>query len=193
MDMTCAILAGGRSRRMGRDKATLKIGEQALIESVYRKAKEIFSDIIIISSRHTSIRMVNAPVLKDLVPLEGPLAGIVSALLYSPHPYVCVLACDMPFVSTEAISYLISQVNGEDVIIPKTDKGYEPLHAIYNRSCISYMLSHIERGRLRTPGIFPYLAVRELGEHPSFFVHGVASFTNINTEGDLSLAKRLVR
>jgi molybdenum cofactor guanylyltransferase len=192
MDVTCAILAGGRSRRMGRDKATLRIHDRALIQGAYDKARKMFDDIIIISSRHTHIAGVDAPILKDVVPQEGPLTGIVSALLYSSHPYVCVLACDMPFVSPRAILHMMNEVHGEDVVIPKTSKGYEPLHALYNRSCISYMLKHIERGRMKVSDLFPYLVVRELGEHPDFFSNGNASFTNINTEGDLSLAERSV-
>jgi 8-oxo-dGTP diphosphatase len=76
---------------------------------------------------------------------------------------------------------------GEDVIIPHTEYGFEPLHALYNRSCISYFLTAIGKNRLKIPDTFCYLSVRELRYHPSFQHKGHPVFTNINMEKDLSI------
>jgi molybdenum cofactor guanylyltransferase len=187
--MTCAILAGGRSSRMGHDKATIKIGDKALIRLVYDKVKEVFDDIIIISRLHNTIESVDAPVLKDVVPFGNSMTGIVSALLYSETPYTFTVACDMPFLSTEAFRYMVNEATGQDIIIPKTKLGFEPLHTIYNRSCIAHFLRLIGQGKPKVTGILPFVSVKELGEQPCFSRNGNSVFTNIKAMNDLSMVK----
>ena len=70
--------------------------------------------------------------------------GIASALLYATTDYVFVVGCDMPFIRKETITYMVDQAHGEDIVIPRTDAGYEPLHAVYNRSCLPHMLRAID-------------------------------------------------
>jgi molybdopterin-guanine dinucleotide biosynthesis protein A len=189
MKMTCAILAGGKSTRMGQDKATIKIGEKALIRLVYDKVKEVFDDVLIISRLHNAIESIDAPVLKDIVPFGNSMTGIASALLYSETPYTFVVACDMPFLSTEAFRYMVKEATGEDIIIPKTKLGFEPLHAIYNKSCIAHLLRLIEQNRFKITGVLPFVSVKELKEHPCFFRNGNPVFTNINVMNDLSMVE----
>ena len=192
MDVTCAILAGGKSRRMGRDKALIPVGDRALLSRVYAVAEEVFTDILVLSNLHTHLDKVRAPIVKDVIPRQGPMIGIVSALLYARTPYVFVLACDMPFLRKDAIEYVLTAARGEDIVIPKTEKGFEPLHALYNRSCISPLLSAIERGRMKIPDIFPLLSVKVVEGKGVFTGQGLSIFTNINTEEDLSRAQSLI-
>jgi molybdopterin-guanine dinucleotide biosynthesis protein A len=192
MDVTCAILAGGKSRRMGRDKALIPVGDRALLSRVYAVAEEVFTDILVLSNLHTHLDKVRGPIVKDVIPRQGPMIGIVSALLYARTPYVFVLACDMPFLRKEAIEYVLTAARGEDIVIPKTEKGFEPLHALYNRSCISPLLSAIERGRMKIPDIFPLLSVKVVEGKEVFASQGLSIFTNINTEEDLSRAQSLI-
>jgi len=192
MDVTCAILAGGKSKRMGRDKALIPVGDRALLSRVYAVAEEVFTDILVLSNLHTHLDKVRAPIVKDVIPRQGPMIGIVSALLYARTPYVFVLACDMPFLRKDAIEYVLTAARGEDIVIPKTEKGFEPLHALYNRSCISPLLSAIERGRMKIPDIFPLLSVKVVEGKEVFMSQGLSIFTNINTEEDLSRAQSLI-
>jgi molybdopterin-guanine dinucleotide biosynthesis protein A len=189
MKMTCAILAGGKSTRMGQDKATIKIGERPLIHIVYDKVKEAFDDIIIISRLHDTIEGINAPVLKDVVPFGNTMTGIVSAMLYSETPYTFVVACDMPLLSTETFKYMVNEATGEDIIIPKTRWGFEPLHAIYNRSCMAHLFRLIEQKRFKITEVLPFVSVKELEEQPCFFRNNTSVFTNINTMKDLSMVE----
>lgn len=172
---------------MGRDKATLRIKEGLLIERVYRVVQRVFQRTIILSSRHENIEGIDAPIYNDMLPMRGTLVGIVSALMVSSDPYVFVLACDMPFVSEEALDYMISQVHGEDVVVPRLERGYEPLHAIYNKSCMAPMLRAISRENMKISDVFPFLFVRELGDNPCFKKNGMSIFANLNTEKDLEL------
>ena len=187
MDFTCAILAGGRSKRMGRDKATLQVGEKALVKHVCDEAKRVFKEIIIISNHHRCLNGIDVPILKDIIPIQSPIVGIVSALLYASSPYVFVLACDMPFVSEKSMRYMISEARGEDLILPKTKGGYEPLYAIYGKSCIPSLFKLIEHNKLKVTEVFPFLSMRVLDENPNFMNNGYPVFMNINTVDDLSI------
>ena len=191
MNIACAILAGGMSRRMGVDKALLMVGGRPLINHVYDKARRVFKDVMIISSRHSGFEGIDAPVMPDILPAGGSIVGVVSALLYHSAPYVCILACDMPNLSERALAYMAGEVRGEDVIVPRTVHGYEALHAIYNRSCISFLLGSIGRSRFKITGVYPYLTVRELTDETVFLKKGQYVFSNINTKGDLLAASKL--
>jgi molybdopterin-guanine dinucleotide biosynthesis protein A len=191
MDVTCAILAGGKSSRMGRDKATLEVCNKPLIQQVYEKTRHVFRKILIVSSQHEQLNGIEAPIVKDIFPFRSSIVGIASALLSANTPYVFVLACDMPFVTAQSIEHVLKEVHGEDIVIPRTRYGFEALHAVYNRSCLSIMLTHIGLQRLKVTDIFPFFSVREVGEHPAFLNKEISVFTNINVEEDLSLVQRL--
>ena len=190
MDISCAILAGGTSRRMGRDKTTVTLFGRSLIQHVYEKAARVFDNIIILSRHHGHFEGIDAPVLPDVLPQRGAMVGIASALLYASTPYVFILACDMPNLNEKTLAYMAGEVHGEDVVIPHTHFGYEALHAIYNRSSLSYFLTSIERQRFMITDVLPYLSVRELGEHPLFVQKGQSVFANINREEELSAASQ---
>jgi len=187
MNIACAILAGGNSRRMGRDKATIQVNGKPLINLIYTEAKKVFRDIIIISNHHKNIDGIDAPIFKDITPIQSPIVGIVSALLYADTPYVFILPCDTPFVSQKSIEYMINEIHGEDLIIPRTKNGFEPLYAIYSKSCISCLFKLIERNRLKVADIFPFLSLRILDEHPYYMNNGHLVFTNINAVDDLAI------
>lgn len=191
MDIACAIVAGGMSRRMGVDKALIMLGGRPLINHVYDKARRVFKDIMVVSSHHSRFDGIDAPVMPDILPVKGSIVGVVSSLIYSSAPYVCILACDMPNLSEKALAYMAGEVRGEDVIVPRTTHGYEALHAIYSRSCISFFLSSIERNRLKITGVFPYLTVRELTDETAFLRSGQYVFSNINTKEELFAASKL--
>jgi molybdenum cofactor guanylyltransferase len=189
MKMTCAILAGGKSSRMGQDKATIKVGGKTLIRLAYDRVKEVFDDVIIVSRLHSTIESIDAPVLKDVVPFGNSMIGIVTALLYSKTPYTFVVACDMPFLSTEAFKCMADEATGEDIIIPKTKLGFEPLHAIYNRSCIAHFLRLVGQGKFKVVEVLPFVSVKVLKEEPCFLRNGNSVFTNVNAMNDLSMVK----
>jgi ribosomal-protein-alanine N-acetyltransferase len=146
---------------------------------------------MIISSRHEGFEGIDAPVLPDVIPVKGAIVGISSALIYAPTAYVFVLGCDMPNVSEEALSYMVRQVNGEDVIIPRVPLGWEALHAIYGKSCIRPFLTAIWEKRFKIPALFPSLNVKELGEDPMFIHRGRSVFLNVNSENELAGASEL--
>lgn len=178
---------------MGRDKATMVFRGKPLIAHIYDVVRDVFPHVSVVSSYHESIPGVQVPILNDFMPTQGPLVGIATALLHSPSHYTFVVGCDMPFIRKDVITYMIEQVRGEDVVIPRTEKGYEPLHALYSRSCLAPMLNAIERGAIGIRQTFPFLSVRILADAPCFVRDGLFTFTNVNTEEELSLAESLIK
>ncbi|MCX7965893.1 MAG: molybdenum cofactor guanylyltransferase [Syntrophorhabdaceae bacterium] len=190
MEISCAILAGGASSRMGRDKATININGKSLIEHVYESVKDIFDEIMVISGNTGILNNKKIKVYKDIIPVQGTLTGIVTGLIHSTNPYVFVVACDMPNISHKGIGYIIENTKNEDIIIPKVEKGYEPLHAVYKKTCIPYMLNLIEKRIFKITELFPYVSVKVLKDNPFFMKDGQSVFININTEEDLLLIER---
>ncbi|HOP84892.1 MAG TPA: molybdenum cofactor guanylyltransferase [Syntrophorhabdaceae bacterium] len=190
MDISCAILAGGASSRMGIDKATMVINGKSLIEHVYDSVKGIFEEIMVISNNTDILNNKKVKVYKDIVPVKSTLTGIVTGLIHSRNPYVFIVACDMPNISDKGIRYILENIRGEDIVIPKVEKGYEPLHAVYKRTCIPYILNLIEKRNFKISNLFSFLSVKILEDNPFFIKDGQSIFININTQEDLLFIKR---
>jgi molybdopterin-guanine dinucleotide biosynthesis protein A len=187
MEIGCAILAGGRSMRMGRDKATVEFRGGPLIRQVFDTVRQVFDDIIIISSVHKAIEGVEAPVIRDLLPVQSPMVGIATALIHSARPRVFVVACDMPLICVEAIRCLVDEAQGEDVTIPMAEGYYQPLHAIYGRACLAPLLRLIGLNRLKVSDVLPYVIVKAVKDRPCFYTPGgTLIFSNVNTPEELA-------
>jgi molybdenum cofactor guanylyltransferase len=193
MKVSCAILSGGRSRRMGQDKATLLIHDRTLISRTYDLMQKVFSDIMIVSSRHQEFEGLNARLVQDVLPFRGSITGVASALLASNTPFVFVVGCDMPFLNEEAIRYMIDDLREEDALVPKTQAGFEPLHSIYSRTCLSPILGEIEWGRMKLTDTYRFMRIRTFSPNSLFLTNGIPVFTNINTREDLYRAEMVLK
>ena len=191
--MTAIILAGGKSSRMGFDKALLKINNHFLMEEILQKLKTIFAEILIVTNRPKQFNSLTSlhltKIACDIIPHQGPLGGIYSGLMNSGSFYNFVLACDMPFVNLELIKYMVSIKDNFDAVVPKLKKGYEALFAIYSKNCISAISEILKTGDLKVVNFFNKLKLRELNEKEiSRFGAPDVLFMNINTREDLSRA-----
>jgi len=188
--MTAIVLAGGKSRRLGVNKAFLELDGQTLIERVVAGLRNIFSEIVIvtnsISCREMKSLFQNGPrVVEDIIEDKGPLAGLYTGLLSTKSPSAFTVACDMPFLHEELILFLCGQLEGFDAVVPLSVKGYEPLHSIYGQRCRKIIEEQLIRNELRPSQIFPYLRVRYIRpEEIEKFDPRMLSFTNINTLED---------
>lgn len=133
---TAVVLAGGRSRRFGSDKADLAWGKTDLLHSILGKLQGICSELIVVANREWQAKIQGVKLVADLIPQQGPLSGIHAGLSASRNPYAFITACDMPFISPAAVEYLFSLANGYDAVIPQGTGGQEPLFAVYHRNCI---------------------------------------------------------
>ncbi|MCK9226214.1 MAG: molybdenum cofactor guanylyltransferase [Syntrophorhabdaceae bacterium] len=174
---------------MGRDKATAGFQGGTLIETVFDTVKMVFDDITIVSSMHDSLGGIDVPVVDDIIPVQTPMVGIATALLHSTKQRVFVVACDMPLVSRESIECLIGAPGNAEITIPMVGQYYEPLHAVYSRSCLPHFLRLIGFHRLKISGVFPYVTMNVIRDDPCFRnARGDLVFMNVNTAEELQRA-----
>ena len=133
-DCTAVILAGGDSRRMGRDKAMLPLGERTLLQHVADSVAQVFPQVIV------SVREPRAgldlPQVCDALPDGGPLAGLAAALERIETPWLFAVGCDMPFVSPKVIEVLALSRAGHQAVVPVVQGHPQPLASFYARDCL---------------------------------------------------------
>ena len=165
--LTGAILAGGRSTRMGRDKAelmlTLPSGERlTMLQLVHRALESVCDETLVIGGPARA--GVDARRIADRFPGAGPLAGILSALLASSNERVFVVACDMPFVETRAIKGLADLMDDHDAVVPRIQGRFETLHAIYKTDCAAVIQRVLDAGDRRIRSFFSLIDLRVVTE-----------------------------
>jgi molybdopterin-guanine dinucleotide biosynthesis protein A len=194
MKMTGIILAGGKNLRMGENKAFLEINGQRIIERTRKLFQELFAEIILVTNSPFAYLDLKLRMVTDLRPGKGALGGIFTGLFYSTYSHAFVAACDMPFLNKEMISYLISLASKYDIVIPKTDDGLQPLHAIYSQKCLPHMENLLRQGNLKIIDFFHLVKTREVSTNElRTFDPLQRSFFNVNTPEDLARAKELAK
>jgi len=183
--LTIVIQAGGQSSRMGEDKALKSFLGRPLIQRVIDRVSSIADEIIVTTNRPAEYEFLNLRLISDLKPGRGALGGLYSAIASATSPLVAVVACDMPFASPMffegALSLMVEEA--ADIVISKTDEGYEPLHALYRReACLPAIESAIAADQWKVISWFPQVKVRVLtsDEVRSFDPSGLC-FWNLNT------------
>jgi len=193
------ILAGGASTRMSGDKAFMEVAGRRVIDIQLEVLKGLFEEILIVTNTERlerasdyegeGIRVVAEPVIG-----KGPLGGILSGLLLSASDENFVLACDMPFIKREAVTFVVERLAGYQAAVPRTAKGLEPLHSAYHRSCIPVIQRQIEQGNLKVTGFFHQVNVIEIPwEEFKRFDETGRLLMNINSSEDMrraALAKK---
>lgn len=193
--LTICIQAGGQSSRMGEDKALKTFLGRPLIQRVVDRLSTIADEIIVTTNHPEDYAFLGLRPIPDLKPGRGALGGLYTAVASAAHPIVAVVACDMPFASAtllEAAGRLMVQEEA-DVVIPKSEQGYEPLHAIYRRAtCLPAIESAIEADQWKVIAWFPQVKVRtltseEIQQHDPT---GLA-FWNVNTPDEFAEAEKI--
>ena len=195
--LTLSIQAGGESRRMGRDKALVAFLDQPLIVRILNRLAAIADEILITSNQAENYRFLGLTPIPDLLPGMGALGGIYTALSAASHPYVAVVACDMPFASPELFAFelLIAKEMGVDAVIPRSAAGIEPFHAVYRRDiCLPHVWGALQAGKRRADAWFSEVNIHYLatGEIEAYAPQGLA-FLNINTLDELRAAEQIAR
>ena len=192
MKVTSIVLAGGKNLRLGRSKALETIGDKSLTECVIERLKPLTSQILMVTSQEQFELPVDCKVeiLADLYPDKGPLGGIYTGLLASQSSCSIVVACDMPFLNTELLRYMVGLAGDFDAVVPRLGGGMvEPLHAIYSKSCLDKMKRRLERNQLRVHSFLKTVRVRYVErEESQRFDPQLLSFFNINYQSDLDRA-----
>jgi molybdopterin-guanine dinucleotide biosynthesis protein A len=195
-DLTSIVLAGGRGRRLGRDKLSEMVGDRTLLQRVIDRLGGLSSQILVVIAQdqsQPSVSPTSAQIIVDLYPGKGALGGIYTGLVASGSFHSLVVAADMPFLNTPLLRYMIETSSAYDVVIPRIDDTLEPLHAIYSKNCLPYMQQQIERDEFKIRNFFEQVKVRYV-EQPEIdqLDPQHLSFFNINTLADLRRARKLL-
>lgn len=195
--LTVAIQAGGQSSRMGEDKALKPFLGKPLIQRVIKRLSPIVDEIIVTTNRPANYEFLGLRLVPDLKPGRGALGGLYTAIASASHPSVAVVACDMPFASKSFFerAHRLLVKEEADVVIAKTDEGYEPFHALYRReTCLPAIEAAINEDKWKVIAWFPQARVRELSpdELKSFDPSGLC-FWNVNTPEEFANAEKLAQ
>lgn len=181
-DVTGVILAGGRSTRMGRDKATLEVAGETLFARTLSMMRSVFSRLLI-SGNRPDLARADLPCVPDLYP-GSALGGLHGALSAAATPWIFVVPCDLAHPDPTLVRYLLSQRHDCDLIVPRTPEGFEPVFALYHKNCLPLMEQMLARGDFRIYDFYRQSRPRYIDLHqlPADWQRGLI---NLNTPEDL--------
>jgi molybdopterin-guanine dinucleotide biosynthesis protein A len=184
--MTGIILTGGKNTRMGTNKAFLDITGERLIDRTVTIFKDLFGEIILSTNSPLDYLDHDAVIVTDIIKNKGALGGIYTGLFFASHEHAFVSACDMPFLNKSFIEYMIEHCGDNDIVVPKSPDGLQPLHAIYSRRCLPAIKRIIDRDQLKITGFYKGLKTLEIPEDviKSYDPDG-KMFINVNTREEL--------
>lgn len=195
--VSAAILAGGRSSRMGgRNKAMLTLNGKTLLQHVALSLEQVFEEIFIVARSPKGLDGPELRIVLDRFDKRSSMTGIHAALDGADTDYVFVTACDTPFLQPAVLNLLMEQAgSGADIIVPIRDGWYfYPLCAIYSKACLPLIEERIEAGELQTVSFFDQVKVAPVPlEAIMPFDPTLRSLFNVNTPEDLETARTMLR
>lgn len=201
-DTLGAVLAGGQSRRFGRDKARVDLGGETLLERAVKRLRPVCSEVILVSSRRLDWSALDLERVPDALPGRGPLAGITAAVRHASGRPTFVLACDLPFVSVELVRYLIGLAKTESggsagesehlAWVPRVGSRTQPLCGLYTTGVLPRLEEALAHGRLGVRDLLQTLPVRVVDLDTRTSLANADSFLNVNHPRDLRRAQQLL-
>lgn len=177
---TGVVLAGGKSSRMGRDKALIEIDGRSLLDRALDTLEPLVDDLLVIGDP-IKYGHVGPFVIGDDIPGKGPIGGIVTAMRYASNDNLLVLACDMPYIDRKLLELLKKELgNFTDAVVPRHGDRVEPLCAAYHRRCERAFRQAMERGELKVQDVLRHVRTNFIP-----IEDGADRFRNLNTPDDL--------
>ncbi len=189
--IVAGILAGGQSRRLGRDKATIEWHQRSLIEWSFTRAQSITQNVYLLAKGQARYSHVHAPVLPDLYSTPTPLSGILTIGPFVKN-WLLLLACDIVIFTDELLPYLWKQREPGKAVVVHSEEGLQPLLAYYPLEHMEYWEEAYRSGNYKLQPIvmqMPRVEV-EAGELPRPLLGGPA-FLNINHNADVARLRQL--
>jgi molybdopterin-guanine dinucleotide biosynthesis protein A len=182
---------------MGEDKALKPFLGRPLIQRVIERLAPIADEMIVTTNRPAEYGFLNLPLVSDLKPGRGALGGLYTAVASAKSEFVAVAACDMPFVSQSFFEGALKLMVEEeaDVVIAKTEEGYEPFHALYRREvCLATIEAAIAADQWKVIAWFPQVKVKVLTpDEVRVFDPSGLCFWNLNTPEEFTQAEEMAR
>jgi molybdopterin-guanine dinucleotide biosynthesis protein A len=191
------ILAGGRSSRMGTDKAALRLGGATMLERMVAELIRGFDEVVIVAGARgvapaSVLAAGSVRLLRDPSPFEGPVKALQLGLVAIGAEVGFACACDLPFINVRLAAELCAMAAGHDAVIAKVAGRLQVLHAAYRKSCLPAIDAMIGRGERRLQDLAPLLDARIVGEDEIRpYDSELLSFFNLNTPEDYAQARKL--
>jgi molybdenum cofactor guanylyltransferase len=189
-EITTFVLVGGKSTRMGTDKAFLELAGRTLLARTLDFAASIASPVKIVGEPTKFARF--GPVVEDIYHEHGPLGGIQAALASTAIELNLMLAVDLPFLRPEFLRYLTScaRESSAVVTVPRALGGLQPLCAVYRRGFLAPAERSLRAGKNKIDALFAEVDTRVIDENElRKFGFGEEMFCNVNTPEDWEKAQ----
>lgn len=194
LTFTAAVLAGGRSSRMGVDKARLLFEGRLLIQHMVSRLAEWTDDVLVVAAQAQAYDDVGIACAVDRLPNAGPLGGLYTAVCEARRPHVLAVGVDMPFIQWPLAEHLLTLAPNMDAVVPRTAGRLEPLCAVYAVTCRPAIRAAIRNGWLDMAAFHGDVRVRYVDDAElDAFDPGRLSLINLNTPEDIIEAVRLGR
>jgi len=186
-EITGIILCGGKSSRMGVNKALLEYQGVRLIESILKLHHELFDEVILVTKTPLDYAYLDAEIVSDIIPGRGAISGIYTGLFYASHEHSFICACDMPFLDKEFIEYMLQRLDSYDIVVPRSRDGRQPLHALYSKKCLRNIEEQIKNNLFKIDYLYNSTKLLEI-EPKDIDAHIHCDreriFFNVNTNKD---------
>ena len=193
MKVSIVIQAGGQSSRMGVDKGLVELCGKPMIQNIIERLEPYSNEMLITTNNPETYQHFGFKTFEDIYKYFGALAGLHTALNYAQFNSVFVIACDLPFVNISLFKYMknLFEAKPADIVIPRTEKGYEPFYTFYNReTCLPLVRSAIISGKRKMISWHENALVHPVYEDQlREFDPNLRSFMNVNTPEELELAQ----
>ena len=187
------ILAGGRSRRFGSNKALSRLGDRTVLEHVIASLHPLCDPITIIAKEREPYLPFGLPVVADTFEASGPIAGLATALQLNRSGLVVVAGCDLPFIKTALLRHLLSLLEDYDAVVPYYPDRFQPLCALYRPGCLPFLMEMMEERKRNLQGLFRKIKTRKIAPQELAPYDPEKVFFNINTPSDLETASRMMK
>ena len=180
---SAAILAGGQATRFGgRDKSALIVEGRTILDRQLAELSALTTDLLVVGGRTP---VAGARAVADVVPGCGPLGGVHAALTAARGEAVFVVAGDMPYITAAFARYLLDLAVSADVVVPRTERGYHPLCAVYTRACLAPVARRLAERRLKMTDLVRELRARVVtAEELNRFGDRHRLLANVNTPAE---------
>ncbi len=188
------ILAGGKSSRLGQNKALIDLAGKPVIQHVVDTLRQLVDEIVLATNTPDIFAFLGVRMVADRYVGAGPLGGLHAGLSAIDGEYGLVVGCDMPFLNAALLKHMLLQRTGYDIVMPRIGNYYEPLHALYGRHCLSAIEHSLQNGQRRLLGFADQLKVRYVEQDEILrFDPQQLSFFNLNSPDDLTRMREIVQ
>ena len=180
--VTGVILAGGASRRMGRNKGLLQLNGKPLVALIADRLRTVADEVLVVTDRPDCFATFVDRCIPDVFPGIGTLGGIHAGLLAASHDRALVVGCDMPFLNPVLLAWFLNVDQSADLVVLRHAEGVEPLHAVYHKRCLPAIESTALRGERCAFAFYGDVAVHYVDPvEIAALDPELRSFRNVNT------------